>query len=167
LTYARPDRPWTQLALDYTHFKVYADTTQNVLQNGVWHGATFAQTAPMQQRVQSFEITHGVNMLGLVLLQRVSGAGDAGAYAGAGPVIYLPHSESRVDGLPGGAGYQYGGGGFEVLAGMRGCVGAVSLFGELKYSNGVPNVTIAQGHAQTRIEAVHELVGIDSRRCPR
>lgn len=160
LTYAPANHPQTQFALDYTHFKVYADTTQSVMQDGSWHGAAFAQTAPMQQRVQSFEITHGVNLLGIAVLQRV-----AGAYIGGGPVVYLPHSENRVDGVAGGDGYEYGGGGFEVVAGVRGCAGAEPLFSEVKYSHGAPKVSIAGGKAQTRIDALQEAAGIDFHRC--
>jgi hypothetical protein len=77
----------------------------------------------------------------------------------------VPHSENRVDGLAGGDGYEYGGAGFQVLAGVRGCAGRSPLFTEIKYSHGDPTVTIAQGHAQMRIDTIHELVGIEFRRC--
>jgi hypothetical protein len=82
-------------------------------------------------------------------------------------VIYLPHTENRVDQASGGNGYEYGGGGFQLLAGVRGCAGSVPLFAEIKYSEGAPSVTIAQGRAQTRVDAVHELAGIDLGRCER
>jgi hypothetical protein len=168
LTYAPANHPQTQIALDYTHFKIYADTTQSVGQSGRWHGAAFTEAAALDQHVQSFEITHGVNLLGIAVLQRVSGSSeDAGAYVGGGPVIYLPHSENRVDGLPGGDGYRFGGGGFEVLGGIRGCINAQPFYAEVKYSHGVPSVPIAQGGAQTRVDAVHEIAGIDVRRCRR
>jgi hypothetical protein len=167
LTYAPARNAQTQIALDYTHFKIYADTSQTVEQEGIWHGAAFTQTAPLDRRVQSFEITHGVNLLGIAVLQRVSGSGDAGAYIGGGPVIYLPHTENRVDGVAGGDGYRYGGGGFEVLGGIRGCIGPQPLYAEVKYSRGVPSVPVAQGNAQTRIDALHEIAGTDLRRCRR
>jgi hypothetical protein len=165
LTYSPPNHPWTRIAIDYTHLKIYAQTAEVVRQEGTWHGAPFSQLAPMQQRVQSFEITHGLNLLGIALLQNVSGPSQSGAYIGGGPVIYLPHSENRVDGVAGGDGYEYGGGGFEAVAGIRGCMGAEPLFAEAKFSHGTPYVSIAQGRARTRVDAVHVVAGIDVRRC--
>jgi hypothetical protein len=119
----------------------------------------------MSDRVQSFEITHGLNLLGIVALQQVAASGSTQAYVGGGPVIYLPHSENRVDGIAGGDGYEYGGGGFEVLGGIRGCIGVKPAYAEAKYSHGVPIVGIAGGRARTRVDAVHELAGIGLSRC--
>jgi hypothetical protein len=166
-TYTPPNHPWTQIAIDFTHLKVYANTHDVVRQTGTWHGSSFAERVPLNQRVQSFEITHGVNLLGLTVLRSTSPRASPGAYVGAGPVIYLPHSENRVDGQPGGDGYEYGGGGFQVLAGVRGCFGAKPVFAELKYSHGTPRVTIAHGRARTRVDAIHELAGITLSGCAR
>lgn len=167
LAYSLPNHPWTQFALDYTHLKVYANASQIVQQDGTWHGMPFSARAPIAQRVQSFEITHGLNSLGIVVLQQVSGSQGGGAYVGGGPVIYLPHSENRVDGIAGGDGYEYGGGGFEALAGARGCIGVQPVFSEVKYNHGSPTVSIAQGHAQTRVDVLQEIAGTGARRCPR
>lgn len=164
LSYAAPGHPWTRLALDYTHYKIYGRTEDVVAQVGTWHGAPLDEVAPMRKRVQSFEMTHGLNMLGLDVLQQVSGS-QAGFYVGGGPVIYVPHSENRVDGLPGGDRFDFGGFGFQAQAGARGCVGVRRLFAELKYNEGHPTVTIAQGNAQTSLQTVHELAGIDFGRC--
>jgi hypothetical protein len=165
LTYTPPHYPSTRFALDYTHFKIYEEPNDAVFQDGTWHGATIRETSALSERVQSFEITHGLNMLGLAMLERVSGQGDAGAYVGGGPVFFVPHAESRVDGLPGGDGYEYGGSGFEAVAGVRGCVGVRPLFTEIKYSHGAPSMTIARGRADMRVDTVHELGGIDLSRC--
>ena len=51
-------------------------------------------------RVQSIEMTHGLNMLGLDVLQQISGVAGGGEYIGGGPVVFVPHTESRVDGVP-------------------------------------------------------------------
>jgi hypothetical protein len=161
LTFTPPQHPWTRFALDYTHYKIYEDPDTVVPQSGVWHGASFHDTAPVRARVQSFEITHGLNMLGIDVLQQVAGRAGNGFYLGGGPVIFIPHSENRVDGLPGGDGYQWGGTGFQAIAGAQTCIGKHSLYGEIKYSNGAPTVSIAQGYAQTRVDTVHELLGVN------
>lgn len=165
LTYTPPHYSFTSVALDFTHAKVYAETDSTIAQDGRWHSAAVHGTAPMRERVQSFEMTHGMNMLGLSVLQQVSGKSGTGAYAGGGPVLYIPHTESRVDGLPLTTGYEYGGLGFQFAGGIRGCVNHRALYGEMKYSRGTPTVSIAQGHADARVRTVHELAGIGFTRC--
>jgi hypothetical protein len=165
LTYTPPHYPFSSLALDFTHAKIYAETDNSVAQDGVWHGAPLNETAPMRSRVQSFEVTHGMNMLGLSWLQQVAGRAGGGAYVGGGPVLYVPHTESRVDGVPLTSGYEYGGLGFQVLGGVHGCIDHRPLYSEIKYSRGTPSVSIAQGHAETVVRTVHELAGLGFSRC--
>jgi hypothetical protein len=165
LTYTPQFHPWTRLALDYTHYKVYAETDDVLVQDGTWHGTAFRETAPMRERVQSIEMTHGLNMLSLNVLQQIGGPGGTGAYAGGGPVIFLPHTESRIDGIPHTSGYDFGGSGFQIVAGASGCADSHRLFAEMKYSNGAPFVAIAQGRAQTALHTVHELAGVQFGHC--
>lgn len=165
LTYIPPYHPWTRLTLDYTHFKVYAETDSAAVQDGIWHGQAFHEDVPMRERVQSIEITHGLNVLALNAIQQLSGPGGTGAYIGAGPVMFVPHAESRVDGQALTTGYEYGGSGFQILAGARGCAGAHPIFAEVKHTRGDPVVRIAEGKAQTVLDTIHELVGIDFHRC--
>ena len=165
LTYIPPGHPWTRVALDYTHYKIYADTSTNAVQDGTWHGAAFRQESPVRRRVQSFEMTHGLNMIGLSVLQQFWGSPGSGLYAGGGPVMYVPHAESRVDGQPFTGPYQYGGSGFQVQIGARGCAGSRPVFIELKRDRGAPKVSIAQGTAQTVVDTVHELGGVEFRGC--
>ena len=166
LTYIAPSKSRTELTLDYTHFKVYAPTSDTVRQTGVWHGNPVNETAPMDARVQSFEITHGANMLAVNVIQRLSQSENA-FYIGGGPVVMFPHSESRIDGVPGGNILEYGGVGFQVLAGAQQCVGSKRVRAELKYSNSLVTTTIADGVADMRLQTFHELVGFDLLgRCP-
>jgi hypothetical protein len=131
----------------------------------MWHGTTLHKDEPMRDRVQSFEMTHGMNMLGISALLQVSGRAGGGVYIGGGPVLFVPHTESRVDGVPLSTGYQYGGTGFQVLGGIRGCIDGRPLFGEMKYSRGTPSVSIAHGHAETVVRTVHELTGVAFTHC--
>lgn len=166
LTYTPPHYPFSSLALDFTHAKIYAETNNIVEQDGTWNASQLHETASMSERVQSFEITHGMNMLGLSVLQQVSGKPGGGAYIGGGPVLFVPHTESRVDGLPLTSGYEYGRVGFQVAGGVRGCIGQRPIYGEVKYSRGTPSVSIAEGHAETVVRTVHELAGFGFSRCP-
>ena len=164
LSYFAPGHPETRVALDFTHYKIYARTEDLVVQDGDWHGAPLHEVAPMRERVQSFEMTHGLNMLGLSVLQQLSGSGN-GIYVGAGPVLYVPHSESRVDGKAGGNQFAFGGFGFQGQTGVRGCADGRPLFAEIKYNEGHPTVPIALGFAQTRLQTFHELIGTDFNHC--
>lgn len=166
LTYTSPGLSRTRLALDFTHYKTYARTEAVVAQDGTWHNSALRDVAPMRERVQSFEMTHGLNMLGLSVLQQFSASRD-GVYVGGGPVIYVPHADSRVDGLPSGGRYDFGGWGFQAHAGARQCVGVRRVFAEVKYNEGRPYVAIAQGQAQTTLQTTHELVGLDFGSCTR
>jgi hypothetical protein len=164
LSYFAPGHPETRVALDFTHYKIYGRTEDSVVQDGEWHGAPLHEVGPMRERVQSFEMTHGLNMFGLSVLQQLSGS-SSGIYVGGGPVLYVPHSESRVDGIPGGDFLAFGGFGFQAHTGVRGCVGVQPLFAEIKYNEGHPTVPIALGLAQTTLQTFHELVGTDFNRC--
>jgi hypothetical protein len=163
VSYAASRQSQTSIALDFTHYKIYARTEDIVAQDGTWHGGTIADHVAMSQRVQSIEMTHGLNMLGVSLMQRLS-VSQNGVYIGAGPVIYEPHTESRVDGHPF-SGYRFGGWGFQTHAGVRTCAGDQPLFAEIKYSQGHPVVPIAQGEATTTLQTVHELIGLDFNHC--
>ena len=165
LIYTPPGHPWTRLAMDYTHYKIYAETNDSAVQDGRWHGTALSQTAPVSERVQSFEMTHGLNMLGLSVLQQLSGTVNGAIYVGGGPVIYVPHAESRVDRAPFTGPYQYGGAGFQVQLGARGCAGDRPIFAELKRDRGAPKVSISQGMAQTVVDTLHEVGGIEFRSC--
>jgi hypothetical protein len=167
LTYTPPHYPFTSVALDYTHAKIYAETDDRVAQTGTWNGAALDDNVPMSERVQSFEMTHGMNMLGISVLEQVAGNAGGGAYVGGGPVMFVPHTESRVDGAPLTSGYEYGGLGFQVLGGVRGCIGNRPVFSEIKYSRGTPVVSIAQGRADAVVRTVHELAGLGFGHCPR
>jgi hypothetical protein len=138
-----------------------------VAQTGIWHGVPLGTVAAVKQRVQSFEITHGLNMLGLSLLQNLSGSAN-GVYVGGGLVIYVPHSENRVDGLAGGDVYHFVGFGFQTQAGAQGCTGNHTLFAEAKYNYGrLTGIPIAQGTASTTLDTVQELGGLDFGPCNR
>ena len=131
--------------LDYTHFKIVAEADERVPVSGTWRGLPVDETAPLGERVQHFEVTHGVNSFALLALAH--DPARRGAYVGVGPVIFVPHAESIVDGRRGDWGYGYGGRGFEVLAGA----GMPAPFADVKYIAGSIRVGIADGTAKTTL----------------
>lgn len=88
-------------AVDFTHYKMYAKTDREVKVNGTWNGVPVDGVARMDQYVQRFEISHGVNVLSLNAIYRwLDLGGIAGArlqpYVGAGIAHYRPHSECPI-----------------------------------------------------------------------
>src|SRR4030095_2598218 len=58
------------VAVDFTHYKIYARTSDAVRVHGRWNGSPVDETAPLETRVQKFNISHGVNYIGLLGLYR-------------------------------------------------------------------------------------------------
>jgi hypothetical protein len=56
--------------LDFTHYKIFAQTDQVVPVLGTFNGVPVNQSAPLGQFVQKFNITHGVNIVALNVLYR-------------------------------------------------------------------------------------------------
>jgi hypothetical protein len=102
----------------------------------------------MGNRVQHFEISHGVNSIGIIGLAH--DPNRRGLYIGAGPVIFLPHAENTVDGAVAEWGYRYGGNGFVAMVGD----GIPAPWAEVKYAAGNLNVGIANGTASTYLSTV-------------
>ena len=134
--------------LDFTHFKMIAEVHESIPVTGTWHGEAVDETAPLGERVQHLEISHGVNSFALIGLFR--DPARRGAYVGAGPLIYLPHAESTIDGQVNQWGYANGGSGVEVLAG----VGFPAPFADIKYDAGSVKVGIANGTASTTVQSL-------------
>lgn len=156
------------VALDFTHYKVYARTGDVVRVNGRWNGSPVDESAPLENRVQSFSISHGVNYVGLLGLYRFrldpSEAfphGRLQPYVGIGPVYYINHPESTVNGLHS-EGYESDGWGYQAVAGLRYMVtNRWSLFGEVKFSDGRADVDVAgDGSATTSLRTVHAVFGV-------
>jgi opacity protein-like surface antigen len=160
------DRPEWGVALDYTHYKVYAQTERNVSVSGTWQGAPVATTATMSQYVQRFEISHGVNLVSLNVIRRWPGSGERGLqpYLGAGIGHYLLHAESSVAGRSHETGYQGSGIGYQLLAGLHyGVSDRLGVFAETKFDRGTATVDIADGSARTRLHSLHLVAGLSYR----
>ena len=141
--------------LDFTHYKILARTNRIVPVEGVWRGAPQHGTARMSEYVQSFEITHGLNMLSL------DATVGAQAYAGAGVSYYIVHGENRIGGQPFGEGYRGSGFGFQMLGGLASERRHGAPFAEYKHNSGEMKVeTAGPGQAQTHVETDHLLLGI-------
>jgi hypothetical protein len=168
LTHYLETRPQWGMALDFVHYKIYARTADPVRVRGRWNGAPTDEVAPMQTRVQSYSISHGVNFLSALGLYRgawIESAtyprGRLQPYLGIGPVYYVIHPENRVNDLST-AGYETSGWGWQALAGLRYALTTrIDLFGELKNDHGTAKTSVAgDGRSATSLDTLHAVVGV-------
>jgi opacity protein-like surface antigen len=167
-THFLEQHPAWGFAIDYTHYKMLADTNRTVQVSGAWKGTPVAGPARMDQYVQRFELSHGVNMLSLNGIYRWQDlsllAGRLQPYVGLGLVHYRPHSENTVDNVAHETGYDASGYGYQLLGGAQYRLGSRwGLFGEVKFNSGHARVDIAGGEADTRLRTLHALGGLQYR----
>lgn len=163
------DRPDWGIGFDYTHDKVFAKTSQVVQVDGAWNGAPVNEAAPMNQRVQSFSISHGVNILALNAYHRWTRQTSDSLlclrcqpYAGAGLTYYVLHPENTVNGQSNAEGYSGSGFGYQLLGGLHfGVTHTVGVFIETKYNSGKVEVgTAGGGRGETTLNSTQLLAGV-------
>ncbi len=168
LTHFPEAYPSWGVALDFTHYKVYARTADSVAVSGRWNGAPVDTTAPLGERVQSFSISHGVNYVGPLVLYRWSfdasppyRQGRVQPYVGVGPIYYIDHPENTVNGFTTER-YQGSGWGWQAVAGARYLfTERWSVFGEIKHDEGTAKVSVGgDGSANTRLRTTHAVFGV-------
>jgi lipid A oxidase len=155
-------------AIDYTHYKMYAKTDRVVGTDGTLRGVPVSAPLPMNQVVQRFEISHGVNVLSLDGIYRWLDLGIAAGrlqpYVGAGLAYYRPHAENTVGGVPFESGYEASGFGYQLFAGAQYWITErIGLFAETKFNSGTAKVDIAGGRAETPLRTFHAVAGISYR----
>jgi opacity protein-like surface antigen len=167
LTHFYDRHPNWGMALDFTHYKMYAKTARVIPVDGVWQGTSVQSAASMDSYVQHFEISHGVNVLSVNGIYRWLAPGLAGGrlqpYAGAGLAYYWPHSENTVGGIAHETGYAASGFGYQVLGGLHYRLSErIGAFVEAKFNSGTATVDIADGQAETSLRTLHAIVGVSA-----
>jgi lipid A oxidase len=88
------------LALDFAHAKVIAQETQVVRQEGTRDGAPVNGRFPVSDTLESYELSHGLNLATLNVVRRwLPERGRLAPYAGAGAGAAIPHVEATVGGV--------------------------------------------------------------------
>lgn len=151
--------------LDFTHYKMYAETADLVPVHGVWNGAPVHETAILASRVQRLQISHGVNLTSISGEYRwnpVFAPGVWQTHAGAGLVVYLPHAEGVIDGTSVSGGYEYGGFGGQIFGGTEyGLTQHLGLLLEGKFDAGSLDLNLdPQTRIETDVRSLHLIGGI-------
>lgn len=154
---------------DFTHYKMYADTDRTLWVRGVWNGSPVNQSAAMSTRIQSFEISHGVNLTSLNAQYRWPSSFNANGgtshwepHVGAGVVGYFPHAEGSINGVPSSANYPFAGFGGQVFAGTEYRLHKyVGLLVETKFDAGRLDIGLNPAtQAETDTRTLHILGGV-------
>lgn len=102
-TWWLPRSPEWGFALDLTHAKAILDVDERVAARGRRNGVPVAGTIFVEQAIDAFEMSHGLNTLTLSGMRRWGGFGGGWNrvtyFAGLGGGVAVPHVEARVGGL--------------------------------------------------------------------
>jgi hypothetical protein len=163
VSYSPPAHDQLAAMVDFTHYKMYAETADQVAVHGTWNGLPVDARAPLGAFVHNLEIAHGVNLASLNGEYRWNPRFADGRWqiqAGAGVGAFVPHSDGDVDGAAVDGNYQYGGLGWQVFGGAeyalpRGLVpwrtpsSRIGVLVESKFDSGTLNLNL---NPDTRVE---------------
>ncbi|MEW6282466.1 MAG: outer membrane beta-barrel protein [Candidatus Eremiobacterota bacterium] len=165
--YFLEDVPWLGVMLDYTHYKVLAQTPNTVNIAGTRFGTPFAATAPMNTIVQTFDITNGVSLISFSALARMQvdvssefPHGRFQPYVGLGLGPTLNYSRNTVDFAAKDGPYEWGNIHVQGFTGVSYLIiPEVDVFLEYKFNHTAPTVTTAAGTGSTTLNTHHILFG--------
>jgi hypothetical protein len=158
--------------VDYTHYKMYAETQEVVHYNGELNGQRADFYAPLFHGIQSLEIAHGVNLVsfnGEYRWNQTFSQGPWQTHVGAGVVAYVPHADGIIDGVGVDENYQYGGMGGQLFGGAEYTLPArwqprnmrFTLLIESKLDAGQLNLSLdPDTRIETRVTTLHLIGGI-------
>ena len=163
---------WTQwnrrvgLSLDFAHSKIYAEAGETVRVTGFREGVAVDAEEPLANTLQSFNNSHGLNLLTLNILYRWSpdsaratnGSWRLQPYIGVGGGVAYPRVEARVDGRETSE-YQLAGPAVQAQAGLRyGLTDRLGLFTEYKYNRAWLDESLNGGGSLELEPHVHQFV---------
>lgn len=165
--YFVPNKP-LGFDIDFNHNKAYSDPDQVLTASGTFQGQPVSGNVRLGDQVQEFRITNGINTIGLDVLYRFAVRpsarypfGRLTPYVGGGPAYFVEYGINTVGGVNNRHRYENVGFGFQLKGGVRYRLNSdVSLFGELKYTDGDGDVNIANGRGTTPLRTIHTLAGV-------
>jgi len=157
------------LFADMLHYKAYARVEKSRPIIGTWDGVPVNETTPIDDRVQEFRITNGVNVISLTVQYRWAvqrshqyPLGRFQPYIGGGPSYYILYPINIVDHQGyNHHGYEDSGWGYMFQAGIRyNLFRHTAFLFETRFTRGDADVTIDQGQAETDLRTMHGLAGL-------
>ena len=158
---------WLSLSIEVLHFKIFAEAEKSVRVLGTDEGVPVDTIAPMEQFVQLYQVSNGVNMILSNVgahrgLARTVGFPDGRAdlYGGLGAGMTIPYTRSLIDGQARGQ-YEWGRLATQVLGGLSWYMSprwALSL--EYKFTRTTVDGEVAGGDSRSRLHTHHLAFGL-------
>jgi hypothetical protein len=149
------------LEVEFIHLKVIGRTEERYRMTGAWNGAAIDETRRMDDLVQRYSMTHGLNYLLINgVARRELGDGRLAVIGriGAGPTY--PHAESTIDHASREQ-YELAGFGGHFSAGVDVRLrGRLSVMAEYKLTASRPEISVADGTGRVRAVSHHVAAGL-------
>lgn len=158
--------PWLGLSFEVLHFKILAETEKRVHVTGIDEGMPVDLVAPIEQFVQLYRVTNGVNMI-LANVQAHKGLaesvrfpdGRADFYGGVGGGVTVLYTTSQIDGVTQRQ-YEWGRPATQLLGGVAWHVAPRwDLSVEYKFTLTTVDGRVAQGDSRSRLRTHHVAFG--------
>ena len=163
------DKPWLGIAVEFMHFKVFAEVERPLRVQGTNQGTPIPSgtVQPMSVIVERYIIGNGVNFIPVSFLarKRVKRSdefphGRLQPYAGFGLGPTLLYTQSTVNGKRRSGPYELGNLGIQALGGLQFHVSrSWDLFAEYKYSFTQANGSVDDGSSRTDLHTNHFTAG--------
>jgi hypothetical protein len=154
-------RPWLGVAVDFLHYKVFADVDRSIPVHGTLDGVTLDTVQPMRPIVQRYNVSNGVNLIPLSVFGRLRfDDGRVQPFLGLGVGPTLLFTSSAVENNWRKGPYEWGHLAFLAQAGVRVRLGPRwGVLAEYKRSYTEANGSVHHGSSRTILRSDHFVVG--------
>ena len=160
-------RPWLGLAVDFLHYKVFAETERTLRVHGTNEGVPIDAVQPMEEIASRYDVSNGVNLLPVSAIARrrlkrderhPDGRLQPYAGLGLGPTWLYTKSTVNGDGRTGP--YEFGQICFQAIGGVQFHVGPRwDVFFEYKRTYTEADGSIEDGSSETELHSDHYTLG--------
>jgi len=161
-------KPWMGVAVEFMHFKVFAEVERSVRVTGTNEGVPIDAVQPMNAIVDRYIVGNGVNFLTASFLARKRlkrsedyPHGRVQPYVGVGAGPTLLYTQSTVNDKKRSGPYEFGGVGLAALGGVQVQLSRRwDLFAEYKRTYTQANGSIDDGSSRTDLHTNHYTAGV-------
>ncbi len=174
VSYFRSSAAHVGATIDFTHYKMYAETAEDSVIRGTWNGTPLYTWEPISTLMQQLSAPD-VNLVSLDGQYRWNAEFDDGPWEkhiGAGALVYLPRADAMINGTGVSSNYQYAGFGGQIFGGAAYNVPArmqphdmalkrITLLVETKLNMGSLDMNLDPAtRIDTRTTTVHLITGV-------
>lgn len=145
--------------LEFIHLKVIGQTQRSYRLTGTVDGEPVSTVGPLDEVVERYAMTHGLNFAVINLMYRRPLSDRVGLVLRGGGGATIPHAETTIRGVEREL-YEFAGPGVHGAAGMDfRLAGRTSMFVEYKATWAKPEISVAGGTGRTTSVSHHVAIG--------